>query len=64
MPPTDEPRRDARHCPTCGAMGILPLDQRRDANGAHPGPTHAVPRVPGGVQGDGDVFHRCGPSTE
>lgn len=34
MAPTDEPRRDARHCPTCGALGILPLDQAREANDA------------------------------
>ena len=24
---------DARHCPTCGARGILPLDQPKDERG-------------------------------
>jgi hypothetical protein len=27
MSTNDLPRRDARHCPRCGAMGILPLAQ-------------------------------------
>lgn len=26
----DSARRDTRHCPSCGACGILPLDQPHD----------------------------------
>ncbi len=43
MPSTDEPRRDARHCPTCGALGIVPLDQPRKANGAIQDPVMICP---------------------
>jgi hypothetical protein len=28
MPSTEDPRRDARHWPTCGALGIVPLTSR------------------------------------
>ena len=34
MATTDPPRRDARHCPHCGARGILPLDQPKEPSGA------------------------------
>jgi hypothetical protein len=40
---TNEPRRDARHCPTCGALGILPLDQPRDPTGAIQDPVMLCP---------------------
>jgi hypothetical protein len=40
---TNEPRRDARHCPTCRTLGILPLDQPREANGAIQDPLMLCP---------------------
>ena len=33
MSDRDEPRRDARRCPECGATGILPLEQEKGAEG-------------------------------
>jgi hypothetical protein len=43
VPSTDHPRRDSRHCPTCGAMAILPVDQPREANGAIQDPVMLCP---------------------
>jgi hypothetical protein len=43
MSSTNEPRRDARHCPTCGALGIVSLEQTREANGAIQDPTMLCP---------------------
>jgi phage terminase large subunit GpA-like protein len=41
---TSEPRRrDARHCPECGAMGILPLDQPTGADGEIQDPVMICP---------------------
>jgi|HubBroStandDraft_1064217.scaffolds.fasta_scaffold523104_1 hypothetical protein len=41
---TNEPRRrDARHCPRCGAMGILPLDQPGGAHGEIQDPVMICP---------------------
>ena len=43
IPPTNELSRDARHCPTCGAPGIVPLDQQREANSANQDPVMLCP---------------------
>jgi RNA polymerase subunit RPABC4/transcription elongation factor Spt4 len=36
-------RRDARHCPVCGARGILPFDQPAAPDGSIENPTMICP---------------------
>jgi len=43
MSTNDPARRDARHCPRCGAMGILPLDQPAEVNGEIEDPVMICP---------------------
>jgi len=43
MATTDPSRRDARHCPRCGARGILPLDQPMEPSGAIQDPVMLCP---------------------
>src|SRR5579872_3501246 len=43
MATTDPLRRDARHCPRCGARGILPLDQPRGDRGQIENPVMLCP---------------------
>lgn len=39
----DERQADARHCPRCGALGILPLGQRRQSDGSIVDPVMLCP---------------------
>jgi len=39
----EQPRRDARNCPTCGAMGILPLAQPHELGGGIVNPVMLCP---------------------
>jgi len=42
---TGEPSHpNARHCPTCGTLGILPLDQAHDERGRIIDPMMLCPR--------------------
>jgi hypothetical protein len=43
MTTPDQPRRDPRHCPRCGARGILPLDQPKEPSGAIQDPVMLCP---------------------
>jgi hypothetical protein len=43
MSTNDPVRRDARHCPRCGAMGILPLDQPAGDHGQIEDPAMICP---------------------
>jgi hypothetical protein len=43
MSTNDSARRDARHCPRCGAMGILPLDQPAGVHGEIESPVMICP---------------------
>jgi hypothetical protein len=43
MSTTDPERRDARHCPQCGAMGILPLGQPAGDHGEIQDPVMICP---------------------
>ena len=44
MSTNDPRRRDARHCPQCGAMGILRLDQPAGDHGEIQDPVMLCPR--------------------
>jgi phage terminase large subunit GpA-like protein len=43
MSTNDPTRRDARHCPRCGAMGILPLEQLSGDHGEIQDPVMICP---------------------
>ena len=43
MSTNDSARRDARHCPRCGAMGILPLGQPAGGHGQIEDPVMICP---------------------
>jgi hypothetical protein len=54
---TNEPvRKDARHCPTCGTRGIMPLDQRRDRRGRIKNPRMLCPSCEEEFKAEGFTF--------
>lgn len=53
MSTTDPARSDARHCPRCGARGILPLDQRYDERGRIESPVMVCPSCQEEFSADG-----------
>lgn len=53
MATTDAPRHDPRHCPRCGARGIVPMEQAKEPSGAIQDPVMLCPVC-------GDEFQAAG----